>query len=122
MLQIIECSELIFIIFFLTLLIHRIHTNLFVILLQSSHVFTSFREFTFFHTFSNIPVNESTLGIHKIEFMIQTSPSFSNGSGVGQHAHSSLNLGKITTRYDSWWLVVDTNFESSGAPVNKLDS
>merc|ERR1711926_1173 len=94
-------SELVFIILFLSFLIHRVNTNFFVILLQSSHVFSGFREFTFFHTLSNVPVHKSTLGIHKIKLMIQTSPSFSNCCGVAQHAYSSLNLGQITTWYDS---------------------
>merc|ERR1719334_928436 len=85
-----------------------VNTNFFVILLESSQIFTSFRELSFFHTFSDIPVNESTLGVHKIELMVKTSPSFSNSSSVGQHANSTLYLGKITSWYDGWWLVVDT--------------
>ena len=66
-------------------------------------------------------MNESTLGIHKIELMVKTSPSFSNGSSVGQHANSTLYLGKITSWYDGWWLVVDTDLETSWTPVNELD-
>merc|ERR1711973_641200 len=114
-------SELVFIILFLSFLVHRINTNFFVILLQSSHIFSCFREFTFFHTLSNIPVDECTFGIHKIEFVIQTSPGFSNGSGIAQHAHSSLHLGQITTWNNSWWLVVDSNLETSRTPVHKLN-
>ena len=59
-------------------------------------------------TFSDVPVYESTLGVHKIELMIQTRPSFSNGCGVRQHAYCTLHLGEITSRYDGRWLVVDT--------------
>jgi len=117
----VNVNNLIFIIFLLSLLIHGVDTNFFIIFLQSCHVFTGFRELTFFHTLSNIPMHESTLGIHKIELMIKTSPSFGNRSGVAQHAHCSLDLGKITTRHNSRWLVVDTNFETSGTPVDKLD-
>merc|ERR1712141_335415 len=98
-----------------------VKADFFIIFLKSSQIFTGFGEFSFFHTFSNIPMDESTLGIHKIKLMIKTSPSLSNGSGVGQHANSTLDLGKITTRDNSWRLVVDTNFETSGTPVNKLD-
>merc|ERR1711878_36348 len=54
--------------------------------------------------------------------MIKTSPSLSDGSGVGQHAHSTLNLGQVSTWHNSWGLVVDSNLESSGTPVHKLDA
>jgi hypothetical protein len=33
-----------------------------------------------------------------------------------------LHTGKITTGHDGWWLVVDTALETSGAPVDELDS
>jgi len=45
-------------------------TDFLIFLFKSSHIFTGFREFTLFHTFTDIPVNESSLSIHKIEFMI----------------------------------------------------
>ena len=35
-----------------------------------------------FLTFSNIPMDESTFGVHQIELVIKTSPCFSNGCGV----------------------------------------
>merc|ERR1711994_368509 len=53
--------------------------------------------------------------------MIQTSPCFSNSSGVGQHADGTLDLGKITSWDNSWRLVVDSYLESSWTPINKLD-
>merc|ERR1711937_165993 len=88
---------------------------------MSCHVFTSFRKLSFLHTLTNIPVNKCTLGIHQVKFVVQSSPSLSNGGGAGKHANSSLDLGKISTRNHSWWLVVDTDLESSWTPVNKLD-
>merc|ERR1712158_355159 len=100
---------------------NRVKTNFFVILLKSSQIFTGFREFSFFHTFSYVPMDKGTFGIHKIKLMIKTSPSLSDGSGVGQHADGTLNLGKITTRDNGWRLVIDTNFEASGTPIHKLD-
>ena len=54
-------------------------------------------------------MDEGSLGVHKIKLMIKTGPGLSNSGGVGQHADGSLNLGKITSRYDCWWLVVDTD-------------
>ena len=101
--------------------IQCVQSNLFIILLKSSQILTSLGEFTLFHALSNIPVDKSTLGVHQIELVIQTSPGLGNGSGVGQHAHSSLHLGQISTRHHSWRLVVDAHLEASGTPVHKLD-
>ena len=66
-------------------------------------------------------MDEGSLGVHQIKLVIQTSPGLSNGGGVRQHAHSSLDLGQVAPRNNSWWLVVDTNFEPGGAPVDELD-
>merc|ERR1711877_25042 len=52
--------------------------------------------------------------------MIQTSPGLGDGGGVGQHAHGTLDLGKISTGDDGGWLVVDANLEASGTPVDEL--
>merc|ERR1719187_2300093 len=66
-------------------------------------------------------MNKGTLGIHEIKLVVQTSPSFNDSSGVRQHADCTRNLGQVTIWYNSWWLVIDTNLEASGTPVNKLD-
>jgi len=66
-------------------------------------------------------MDESSLGIHEIEFMIDSGEDFSDSSGVGDHADSSHDFGEITSWDDSWWLVIDTTFESSWAPVDELD-
>merc|ERR1719402_313766 len=104
-----------------TLTLHRVHTDLFVILLKGSQILTGLREFSLFHTLTHIPVDEGTLGIHKIKLVIKTSPGLSDGGGVAQHAHGTLYLGQVATWHNSWWLVVDTDLETSWAPVNKLD-
>jgi len=98
-----------------------VDSDLFVILLQSGQIFSGFTELTFFHTFTDIPVNECSLGVHKIEFVIESSPSFGDGGGVAQHANGSLDLGQISAWNHGWWLVVDTDFETGWAPVNELD-
>ena len=54
-------------------------------------VLSCFTEFTFFHTLTNIPVDESTLGVHKIEFVGERGPCLSNGGGVGKHAARRKN-------------------------------
>jgi len=96
--------------------------NFFVILLEGSKIFSCLREFSFFHTFSDVPVDESTLGIHKIELVINTRKSFGNSSGVGDHAYSSLNTSQITTWNDCRRLVVDAALEASWAPIDELHS
>ena len=105
----------------LTLSLHRVNANLFVILLEGSKILSGLGELSFLHTFSHIPVDKGTLGIHQIELVVETSPGFGYGCGVGQHAHGTLHLGQVTSRHDSWWLVVDANLEAGGAPVDKLD-
>jgi len=96
-------------------------TDLFVILLKSGKILTGLGEFTFFHTFTDVPVNEGTLGVHKIELVVNAGEDLSDGSGVGDHADGAHNLGEITTWDNSWWLVVDTALEASWAPVDELD-
>jgi len=66
-------------------------------------------------------MNESSLGIHKIELMIDSGEDLSDSSRVGDHADGSHDLGEVTTWDDSWWLVIDTALETSWAPVNELN-
>eukprot|EP00043_Microstomoeca_roanoka_P004837 m.52137 g.52137 ORF g.52137 m.52137 type:complete len:469 (-) comp12680_c0_seq1:98-1504(-) len=101
--------------------IHGVDANLLVILLEGSKIFTSLSELAFLHTLTDVPVNESTLGVHEIELVVKTSPGLSNGGGVAEHADRALDLGKVTTGDNGGWLVVDTDLETSGAPVDKLD-
>jgi len=53
--------------------------------------------------------------------MVKSGEDFGNGGGVGNHADGSHDFGEVTSGDDSWGLIVDTNFESSGAPVDELD-
>jgi hypothetical protein len=99
----------------------RVHADFLVILLQGGQILASFREFSLFHTFSDVPVDEGALGIHQVELVIQTCPCLSDGSGVGQHADGTLNLGQIASWNDSWWLIVDADLEASWTPVDELD-
>jgi hypothetical protein len=95
--------------------------DLFVVLLEGSHVFTSLRELTLLHTLTNVPVNEGTLGVHEIELVVLAGKHLRDGGGVGDHADGALHLGKITTGNNGRRLVVDTALEAGGAPVNELD-
>jgi len=53
--------------------------------------------------------------------MIDSGEDFSNSSRVRDHAYSSHDFSEITTWDNSWWLIVNTAFETSWAPINELD-
>merc|ERR1719233_2303967 len=71
---------------FFTFLFYGVDTDFFVILLEGGEILTGFGEFTFFHTFTDVPMDESSLGVHEIEFVVETSPCLGDGGGVAQHA------------------------------------
>lgn len=87
-----------------------VHADLFVVLLKSCHVLAGLGELSLFHTFSDVPVDEGSLGVHEVELVIEPGPSFGDGCGVGQHADGSGDLGGITSGNDSWWLKVKKLF------------
>ena len=66
-------------------------------------------------------MHKSSFGVHQIEFMIKSSPSLGNSSGIWQHANCSFDLSLIGTGNNGWWLAIDTNFETGWTPVYKLD-
>lgn len=92
-----------------------------VIALQGSEILTSFGEFTLLHTLTDIPVDKSTLAVHQVELVRESRPCLTNGSGVGQHADSTVHSGEITVGNHLGWLVADTNLETSWAPVDELN-
>ncbi len=98
-----------------------IHGNLLIILLKRSQILTCLAEFTFFHTLTDIPMYEGTLGIHEIEFVVDTRKCFGNGGVVGNHTTCTFGLGDISIWNFIWWLGVDTGFESSWTPIDELD-
>ncbi|ELK23891.1 hypothetical protein MDA_GLEAN10020514 [Myotis davidii] len=100
----------------------RIHTNFLIILLKGSHVLTGLIKLSFLHALTYLPVDKGTLGNHQVKPVVQVSPGLSNSYGVAQHAHRLLYFGQVSTRYHSGRLVINANFEASGAPVHKLDS
>jgi len=97
-------------------------TNLFVILLKGGKILAGLGEFTFLHTLTDIPMDESSLSVHEIKLVINTGKGLGNSSGVGNHAYSSLDTGKIATWNNGRWLVVDTALETGWTPVNELNS
>lgn len=114
-----------------SIIIQGIHT-------ESSQVLAGLREFTFLHTLTNVPVDERTLGVHEIELVAESVPCLGDGSGVGQqaavktlviedainsecHLPGTVDLSQVTVGNQLRRLEADTNLETSGAPVDKLD-
>jgi len=108
--------------FLLTFTLGGLDTDFLVVLLESGEILTGLGELSLFHTFTDVPVDEGTLGVHKIELVVNAGKSLGDGSGVGNHAHSTLDTGKITTGHNGRGLVVDSALEASGAPVDELHS
>ena len=117
-----NCLVLLSEVLFLTLSLSGLGTNLLEILLKGGKILTGLGEFSLLHTLTDVPVNEGTLGVHKIELVVNTGKSLGDGSGVGHHAHGTLDTGKISTGDNGRRLVVNTALETSGAPVNELHS
>ena len=59
--------------------------------------------------------------IHQVKLVVQASPGLSNCCGVAQHAHRSLYLDQVSTRYLIAGLVINTNLKANGMPIHKLD-
>merc|ERR1711981_1030745 len=105
----------------LTLTLGGLNSDLLVVLLEGGKILSGLGELTFLHTFTDVPMDEGSLGVHKIELMINPGEDLSDGSGVGDHAHGSHDLGEVSTGDDGGRLVVDTALETGGAPVDELD-
>ena len=52
-------------------------------------------------------MNKCTLGVHKIELVIDAREDLCDGGGVADHAASTHDLRQVTPWHDGWWLVVD---------------
>jgi hypothetical protein len=76
-------------------LFDRVASHLLIIALECCKVFASLGEFTFLHTFTNIPMDESTLRVHEIEFVREGGPCLSDGGSIGEHAAK----GQLVVRY-----------------------
>ena len=61
-------------------------------------------------------MDEGTLGVHKIELVVDTRKHLGDGGGVADHAASSHHLGQVATRDHGGRLIIDTTLETGGAP------
>ena len=48
----------------------RVNANLLVVLLKGGEILAGLRELTLLHTLTNVPVNEGTLGVQKVELVV----------------------------------------------------
>jgi hypothetical protein len=58
---------------------------------------------------------------YQIKLVVKPGPSFNDGGSVHHQAGSTLDLGQVTSRNGRGRLEINSNFETSRAPVNKLD-
>ena len=66
-------------------------------------------------------VDEGFLLEHQIKFVFQSGEDLSYGSGVGDHAAISYDIGKIPSRDIGGRLIVDSDLDFAGVVVNELD-
>merc|ERR1719476_1183410 len=114
-------SELITIALLFALTLRRLDSDLLVILLECREVFAGLREFALLHTFTDVPVHKSALGIHEVELVVDARKDLGNSGAVGNHAASAHYLGQVTTWDHSGRLVVDATFKAGRTPIHKLN-
>merc|ERR1712176_1747055 len=107
-----QALELITIAFLLSFTFGCLNANLFVVFLKGCQVFAGLAELPFFHTFSNIPVDKSTLAVHKVKFVINARKNFCDSCRIADHAASTHYLRQVASRNDCWRLVVDAALET----------
>ena len=67
-----------------------------------------------------LPVHKCTFCKHQVKLFIHFSPCILDCGGIVQAAYGTMHLGQISAGYNGGRLVIDTNFEACGTPVNKL--
>merc|ERR1711881_381923 len=87
----------VFLLIVFTFTFSGLNTDLLVILLEGSKILSGFGELTFLHTLTDVPMDEGSLGVHKIELVIDPGEHLSDGGGVGDHADSPHDLGDNVT-------------------------
>merc|ERR1711972_465189 len=115
-------SELVTIALLLALTLRCLDPDLLVILLKCRKVFAGLGELTLLHTFPDVPVHKSALGIHEVKLVVDARKDLGNGGAVGNHAASAHYLGQVTTWDHGGRLVIDATLKPGRTPINKLNS
>merc|ERR1719240_1444891 len=105
----------------LALDVRGLGADLLVVLLERREVLAGLAELALLHTLTDVPVDEGTLRVHKVELVVDAREDLGDRGGVADHAHRPLHLGEVTTRDHRRRLVVDPALEARGAPVDELD-
>jgi len=66
-------------------------------------------------------VDEGSLGLHQVEFVVDAGEHLCDGGGVGNHAYRAHDFSQVSSRDDGWRLLVDAALEAGRAPVDELD-
>src|SRR5690606_871619 len=88
---------------------------------QGGQILSSLSKFTFLHTLTNVPMDESSLCVHKVELVVQSDPGLGDSRSVGQHGNGSINLSQLGSWDSRWLLVVDSELEASWAPFDQVE-
>merc|ERR1719247_3476686 len=116
-----ESSELIAIALLLSFTFRCLDAHFLVVLLEGSEILASLTELTFFHSLSDIPMNECTLAVHEIELVVDAGEHLGDSSRVGNHAARAHDLRQVTPWNDRRRLIIDSTFKASRRPVHKLN-
>lgn len=67
-------------------------------------------------------MNEAPFREHQVEFVIDSSPSFGYGCGVGDGTQCQMRSGYRTVRVAGRRLKIDTDFETGRTPIDEWNS
>merc|ERR1719461_1545267 len=96
--------------------------NIQVVFLQEAEVLTGLREFAFFHTLPDVPVDEGTLAVHHVILLRDTfGEDTRDGHVVSNHGHVSLGLGHDVLRDRVGRDLVQADLETGRAPLHEGD-
>lgn len=102
-------------------LIAGISSHLLIVLLQRRQILPRFTELALLHPLTHVPMYKRTLRVHQVELVIQVGPRLRNCRGIRQHADAAIDLGELRARHGLWWLIVDTDLEAGGAPLDQIE-
>merc|ERR1712014_161012 len=114
-------SELVTIALLLALTLRRLDSDLLVILLKCREVFAGLGELALLHTFADVPVHKSALGIHEVELVVDAREDLGNSGAVGNHAASAHYLGQVSTWDNGGRLVINATLKAGRTPIHKLN-
>merc|ERR1719285_683000 len=84
--------------------------------------FSEARKLSFLHTFTNIPVHKSALGIHQIILRVDSLREHTaHRNIVTNHRYILLSRGRDVLINNRSWYFIQTYLETCGTPLNEAD-